>query len=264
MRFDPPHIEHIHEIDYRVEQKPWRFAIDEADAIDRHWDKLAASNPHLYNGRVFLMHRMSIADEGGRRILNGAGLETDYKAFIAWRDFGAPDREVCNCFAMAALLSVDGAFMLGRMGPHTSNAGRIYFPAGTPDPQDRREDGTIDLAGSVFRELAEETGIDACDVVADPGWTVVFDGPRIACMRIVRSPLAAADLSTRFAAFVADDPSPELDGLHPVFSERDLDCDRMPDFTLSYLRHVLGREPTSRAGAHALLRSGSRSASSLP
>jgi len=248
MRFDPPRIEHIHEIDYRVEQKPWRFAIDEARAVDRHWDKLTAHNPHLYNGRVFLMHRMTLADKGGRRILTGAGFEVEFKAFIAWRDFGAPDRQVCNCFAMAALLSADGAFVLGRMSPHTANPGRIYFPAGTPDPQDQREDGTIDLAGSLLRELAEETGIVARDVATDPGWTVVLAGPRIACIRIVRSPLAAVDLSADFAAFVAGDPAPELDGLYPVFSEDDLDEERMPDFTLSYLRQALARETACRSG----------------
>jgi 8-oxo-dGTP pyrophosphatase MutT (NUDIX family) len=239
MRFDPPRIEHIHEIDYRVEQKPWRFAIDEAAAIDRHWDKLTARNPHLFNGRVFLMHRLSVAEEGGRRVMRGAGFEVDYKAFIAWCAFGTPDREVCNCFAMAALVSIDGAFMLGRMSPFTANAGRIFFPAGTPDPQDRLADGTIDLAGSVLRELAEETGIAAQDVETDPGWTVVFSGSRVACMRVVRSPLAAAQISARFEAFVAADPSPELDRLHPVFSEDDLDEEHMPDFTVRYLRHLL-------------------------
>lgn len=242
MRFVPARIEEIDEIDYRDEPKPWRFAIDEARAVDRHWDKLRAHNPRLYNGRVFMMHRMTIEDVGGRRILRGVGLEADYKSFIAWRDFGTPDTGVCNCFAMAALQSVDGAFVLGRMAKHTANAGRIYFPAGTPDPEDRREDGTIDLAGSAMRELAEETGIGPQDVVCDPGWTVVFAGPRVACMKVVRSPFAAAELSARFAGFVAGDPSPELDGLCSVFSEKDFDEARMPDFILSYLRHALAAE----------------------
>ncbi len=239
MRVDPPRIEHIHEIDYRVEQTPWHFAIEEAAAVDRHWGKLTAQNPRLYNGRVFLMHRMTINEDDGRRILRGAALEADYKAFIAWRDFGNPDRQVCNCFAMAALVSDDGAFVLGRMNAHTANPGLIYFPSGTPDPHDRREDGTIDLAGSVERELAEETGIKPQDVVTDPGWTLVLSGPRVACMKTVRSPLAAAELEARVAAFVADDPFPELDGLYSVHSERDLDEARMPDFTLRYLRHAL-------------------------
>jgi 8-oxo-dGTP pyrophosphatase MutT (NUDIX family) len=241
MRFEPTRISTIHEIDYRFEQKPWRFAIDEAAAIDRHWDKLTTRNPRLYNGRVFLMHRASVETLSGRQILRGAGLETDFKAFIAWRDFGTPDTDVCNCFAMAALVSADNAFVLGRMGPHTANAGRIYFPAGTPDPQDRLEDGTIDLSGSVLRELSEETGIEPAEIVCDPDWTVVFSGSRVACMKRVRSPLSAEEIVTNFAVFAAADPSPELAGLHCVFAERDLVEGEMPDFTLSFLRHELAR-----------------------
>ena len=64
--------------------------------------------------------------------------ETDFASFLAWRDWGFPDRSVFNGFGMGALRCSDGAFVLGEMGRHTSNAGRIYFPSGTPDPDDIR------------------------------------------------------------------------------------------------------------------------------
>ena len=41
--------------------------------------------------------------------------------------------------------------------------GKIYFPAGTPDLGDVKN-GALDLAGSVARELFEETGIGADEV----------------------------------------------------------------------------------------------------
>lgn len=240
MTRDGPRIEDVDDVVMEVRQRPWSFAIDESKAIDRHWDKLRAKNPRLFNGRVFLNFERREETIGERRILRGAASAVDYKAFLAWRDFGFPDPYVRNCFAMAALRSADGAFMLGRMNDLTANSGKIYFPAGTPDLSDVK-DGTLDLEGSVSRELLEETGFGADEVDFAPGWNVVFEGPRIACMKLTRSHLRAAEIEARFQAFIAQEAEPELVALHPVFSVRDLDEERMPDFTLRYLRYALER-----------------------
>jgi 8-oxo-dGTP pyrophosphatase MutT (NUDIX family) len=127
------------------------------------------------------------------------------------------------------------------MGAHTSNAGRIYFASGTPDPHDKRADGTLDLEGSALRELYEETGLAPKEVTTEPRWTVVFSGSRVACMKSVHSPLSADEIMERFAAFAAAHATPELAGLHSVYTERDLDLERMPDFTVSYLRYALAK-----------------------
>jgi hypothetical protein len=238
MNFAPPRIEEIATIDVRLEQKPWPFEIERSAEIDAHWAKLLRGNPHHYNGRVLLMHRASVAQSANGRRLEGACLMADYKAFLAWRDLGFPDRSVGNLFAMAALRSTDGAFLLGEMAASTANAGRIYFPAGTPDPGDLVGDA-VDLEGSVLRELEEETGISPQEVALDPGWSVVFEGARIACMKTVRSMLSAGELVARSAAFIAQEKQPELAGLKAVFGLADLDEDHMPDFILTYLRHAL-------------------------
>jgi len=238
MNFVPPRIEEIAAIDLRLEQKPWPFEIERSAEIDAHWAKLLRRNPHHYNGRVLLMHRASVTQSTNGRRLEGACLMADYKAFLAWRDFGSRDRTVSNLFAMAALRSADGAFLVGEMGPLTANPGQVYFPAGTPDPSDLVGDA-VDLEGSVLRELEEETGIGPQEVALDPGWSVVFEGARIACIKIVRSSLPAAELVARAADFIAREKQPELAGLKAVSGLQDLDEDRMPDFTLTYLRHAL-------------------------
>jgi 8-oxo-dGTP pyrophosphatase MutT (NUDIX family) len=238
MTADAGRIDSIDDIILSVDERAWSFAIEQGEAIDRHWNRARGANPGLFNGRVFLAFETRTETLARRRVLRGAAAAVDFKAFLAWRDFGFPQSGVRNCFAMAALLSADGAFILGRMSDKTANAGKIYFPAGTPDLGDVREGG-LDLAGSVARELFEETGIAPEEVTFAPGWTVVFEGPRIACMKLTRSPLDAAEIEARFHVFVARQAEPELVALHPVFSVRDLDPGRMPDFTLRYLRHAL-------------------------
>ena len=108
---------------------------------------------------MLLLARRELAPRaGGGLRFSGAYFETDYANYVAWRDWGHPGERVENCFSMAALRGADGAFLLGEMAPHTMNAGKIYFPAGTPDPADIF-DGKVDLDGSARRELLEETGL---------------------------------------------------------------------------------------------------------
>ncbi len=217
-------------------ETPWRFAQERADEIEAHWQKRRARNPHLYNGRVLLMHRTGLEEDCGS-VLEGTCFEAEYKAFVAWRDFGFPG-ETLNVFAMAALRSADGAFLLGEMGRNTASAGKIYFPAGTPEPSDLK-DGLIDFEGSARRELKEETGIDESELTFAPGWSVVFDGGYVACMKTMRSPLTAAELVARTDQFLAREKNPELARLKPVFSVADFDAERMPAFMRAYLQHAL-------------------------
>src|SRR5262249_30553528 len=68
----------------------------------------------------------------------------------AWRDWDFPDRDVRACFAMGALLSCDGAFVLGVMNAHTAGAGGIYFPSGMLEPRDVVS-GRVDFDRNVRR-----------------------------------------------------------------------------------------------------------------
>lgn len=225
-------------IDLRVAPHDWPFATREGARIDAHWDRVRVDKPRLFDGRVLLSRSLE-AEPGGT--LHGTSFEIGFKSFMAWRDFGFPDPAVFNCFAMPALRAADGAFVLGSMSAATANAGRLYFPAGTPEPSDADAEGRVDFAGNILRELEEETGLSPSEVELDPDWTIVFAGPRVACMRIARCGLTVEALQARLAAFNADQAEPELDHLVAVRGLDDFDAERMPDFMIRYMAHVLER-----------------------
>ena len=163
----------VAELDLGFEHSGWEFAERQAAAIATHWARLTKAKPSLFNGRVLLLgERVIETRPDGKLKLKGVYFETDYADFLAWSEFGHPGGPVDNCFAMAALRSDDGAFLLGEMAHHTYNAGQIYFPAGTPDPDDVFDD-RVDLEASARRELLEETGLLAAETNVAPSWTVV-------------------------------------------------------------------------------------------
>jgi 8-oxo-dGTP pyrophosphatase MutT (NUDIX family) len=220
----------IERLELRLEPRPWPWAAANRAFIEAHFARARAERPALWNGRVLLLHRFAIADG----VFRGAYLEAEFASFLAWRDAGFPDPSMRNCFAAGALRAADGAFILGRMARHTANAGKVYFPAGTPEPRDAHADGTVDLAGSVLRELTEETGLAAADVADGPGWHAVVDGPRIALMRPLRARTDAATLAARIRAFIAGEEHPELDEVVVMRSPADF-VPAVPDFVRAYL-----------------------------
>ncbi len=210
----------------------WPFASERRRDIDAHFAELRREKPELWNGRVLMLREFAMA--GG--VFRGGCFETDFASFLAWRDWGFPDPQVKNCFSMGALRGSDGGFLLGLMAPHTANGGKIYFPAGTPDLDDLAGD-TVDLTGSVMREMLEETGLTAGDFVAEPGWLTVLAGPRIAQMKILNAPVPAAELRARILEYLAREKQPELAGIHVAHGPGDLDP-RMPPFVTAFLSYM--------------------------
>ena len=122
----PPSIIRVKRIDCGFEPMIWAWANQERSRIDAHWRERLQHNAQLYDGRVLLLGRGGIEGDAFR----GSYFETSYANFLGWRDFGYPDTSVRNCFAMAALLSADGAYILGQMGQTTANPGRILLSGG--------------------------------------------------------------------------------------------------------------------------------------
>jgi len=225
-----PTILRLDRLELAFAPRPWPFAEERRREIDAFFAALKREVPWLWNGRVLLLHEQAI--DG--RVFRGAYLETDYASFAAWRAWGRPAAGVCDCFGAAAVVAADGAVLLGVMGAHTANAGRIYFPCGTPDPVDI-VDGKVDLDASLTRELKEETGLDRRDVAALPGWTTVMDGALVAQIRILRSPLTADALRARMLAHLAREPRPELADIRIVRGPDDFEP-AMPSFVTAFLK----------------------------
>src|SRR5665647_2274086 len=144
----------VSRLDLSIVQQPWTFADDRRKDIDAHFAAQLALKPTLFNGRVFLLRRPVFDAQS----FSADYFETDFASFLAWRDWGFQDKEVFNGFGGGALRSVDGYFLLGRMAEHTANAGRVYFPAGTPDLNDI-VGNKVDLDVSIGREVEEEVGL---------------------------------------------------------------------------------------------------------
>jgi 8-oxo-dGTP pyrophosphatase MutT (NUDIX family) len=224
-----PEIHRVTALDLKVRTFAWPFAAGRREEIDAHFAEKQREKPEIWNGRV-LLGRNTV--RSGER-LAADFFETDFASFLAWRDWGFPDASVFNGFGMGALRSSDGAFLLGEMADHTANAGRIYFPAGTPDTDDVR-DGMLDIAGSITREVAEETGLGAADYTMDTHWSCVFAGPSIAMIRILRVDMPGEALRARVEAHLAGETKPELCAVHLVRARSDL-VPVMPRFVSAFL-----------------------------
>jgi 8-oxo-dGTP pyrophosphatase MutT (NUDIX family) len=223
----------LDDIEAIVEPFDWDFRHSHGPDIETIWQREVIAKPEMFNGRVLIQHRG--APDG--RIFRCAYSETDYRTFLAWHRLGHPGAGVRNGFGMAALRASDGAFLLGEMGAHTANAGKIYFAAGTPDPEDI-VDGRVDLAGSVLREMSEETGLHVSDVQVGEGWTAIFSAVRVAFMRSVLIALPAAEARAMMLERMRHLPEQELADIHIVRDPDDIDEARMPLFQQVYLRHV--------------------------
>jgi 8-oxo-dGTP pyrophosphatase MutT (NUDIX family) len=224
-----PVIHRITTLDLAYRPSPWAFAEQRRAEIDAHFAQKQREKPGLFNGRVLL---------GRNPVFAGAHFsaeyfDTDFASFLAWRDFGGPDEDVFNGFGMGALRSSDGAYLLGEMSAGTANGGRIYFPAGTPDLDDLRGD-TVDLAGSVAREVGEETGLEASDYVAAEDWYAVVTPRSIALMRVLDVAMPAEALRRRIEANLAGQVAPELSAMHLVRGVDDFTA-TMPVFVTAFI-----------------------------
>jgi 8-oxo-dGTP pyrophosphatase MutT (NUDIX family) len=229
-------IHRVTQLDLKVRPRRWLFAEEKRADIDAHFAIQQRQKP-IWNGRVLLGQNPEFAGE----CFSACYFEADFASFLAWRDWGFPDSAVFNGFGMGALRCCDGAFVMGEMGQHTANAGRIYFPSGTPDLDDISK-GTVDMPGSVVREVLEETGLTPDDYRVSPHWDCVVAGAAIAMIRILHVDMPGEALRDRIEATLAAQQQPELCAIHLVRVRSDL-TPAMPRFVTAFIEAQLSTSP---------------------
>src|SRR3954464_1413127 len=211
-----PVIHRVRTLDLAFKRWRWPFADERRAEIAAHFAAKQREKP-IWNGRILLGRNPKFTAER----FSASYFDADFASFLAWRDWGFPDQTVFNGFGMGALRCADGVFLLGEMGQHTSNAGRVYFPSGTPDLDDI-SGGAVDIAGSVAREVEEETGLTAADYRAGGHWDCVLAGPTVAMIKVLHVDMPGDALRRRIEANLAGQQMPELSAIHLVRSASDL------------------------------------------
>ena len=224
----------------------WAYGENHRDAIARHWQLATAANPAFFNGVIHLVEGLVVTPGQVRARL----LRTDFQSYLYWRDEGFPrSAGVFDGFGSALIRSVEGHVLLGRQRPGNVNAGLAYLPGGFIDARDAGEDGAVDIAASIAREVQEETGLCAGDLAAEPGFLVTRAGPHVSFARPYRSALGAEALAARIARHIAADPEPELADIVIIRRKADMDGLAMPHFARVLLTHLFnGNRPQATPG----------------
>jgi 8-oxo-dGTP pyrophosphatase MutT (NUDIX family) len=229
-------VQRIARCELRVVAGAWRYAEKNADAIEAHWREASRNNPAYFNGKIYLISAMNLADACAYADL----IETDFKSFLHWRSDQFPDANVLDGFGSALIRAQNGDVVIGRQRPGNLNAGLAYLPGGFIDPGDVRADGAIDIEKSIVRELAEETGLIAGQhVSAEPGFYLTRAGWQLSFAVAYRAQASAEELKDRIAAHLASSTDPELEEIVVLRSQKDLLGLAMPPYAQTLLPELL-------------------------
>jgi 8-oxo-dGTP pyrophosphatase MutT (NUDIX family) len=224
----------VDDIDVVLDPSQHPFELGNAEAIATNWQREIVAKPALFDGTVVLLSELGYT--GGR--LFGRCHAVRYSTFMYWRR----DRvgTVAHAFAHPMLVTKDNALIAIRMAPHTVNAGRVYFAAGSFEPEDF-PGGRVDAHGNMVREVMEETGLDISGArrggrhyaLATERGTVIF--------RRYFLDADADDIAASIRDFVASEAEPEIDGPVVIRDARDLPEGLMPHMPPLIDWHFSGR-----------------------
>jgi len=206
-------------VEARLEPGAHPHAAASRPAIDAHWNRRRAENPSLYNGETVLATGWELSPAG----VSLACRKIDFATLVHWLDFhSGPEPTLVaggpiHFFANAVVTGSDGSILVGRQAAHTFNAGKVYMPSGSFEPQDF-VGGLADFHANMAREVGEETGLDLDAAEAEAGYTVFESSMLLAIFRVYRfdEPGAAlVEQTARHLATAGDGELTELMALAP-------------------------------------------------
>jgi 8-oxo-dGTP pyrophosphatase MutT (NUDIX family) len=224
MHFDLPRnrILPIEQADLMFDAGPHPYETANAADIALNWLAETAKKPALFNGEVMFFSSIRWRDNR----LDARCHAIRFATFMHWRRTRS-DPSAEHLYAHAMPVSADGALVAIRMAPHTANAGRVYFAAGSFD-RDDLHGGRLDIAFNMAREVREETGIDLTGCRADPihhGWS--GDGGTVLARRYFLDQ-PADEIAERIRGHIAADPDPEIDEAIVIRGPDDVPAGLMP------------------------------------
>lgn len=220
----------------RINNFQWPLVSQHGAEIDRHWQQSTRENPALFDGQVLMVNDLS--RNGG--VLGLSLFATRFRNYLYWRHTGFADTSVIDGFGSGVIRSADGALMLVRQRPGFINEGLFYFPGGFIDPRDVDASGAVDIAGSVLREVGEETGLSAADVQRIAGFTVVRRRAQIAIAVSFRSDLDAEPLARCMRQHCATQADAEIEEVRAVRNIADVAGLNLAPYCRLLLPHLLG------------------------
>lgn len=197
---------------------PWPFALKYAADIDAHWQAATKSNSSYFNGIVHLIDSVRFGDD----VLEATLTRTDFKSYLYWRLSGYPEAGVLDGFGSAIIRSSDGDILLAQQMPGNVNYGFACLPSGFIDARDVQPDGTIDIARSIAREIAEELGAVGTQVEREGHFIVARSGMQLCFAILFNAALSTAEIMRLVDEHNATSDDPELEVIIPVASLADI------------------------------------------
>ncbi|MHC1548519.1 NUDIX hydrolase [Phyllobacterium sp. K27] len=206
----------------RIEDGTLAYDLDNESEIELNWEADFKANPALFNGDFFMADKADI----NRGAFEATYKRTRFKTMMHWKK-NRTLLKPWHIFAVGVIVSNDNALIAGRMANSTAAAGRVYFPAGSFDEGDVRDE-VIDIDGNMKREVLEETAIDLADAQRfDSSIYLVTADRSIALFRRYYFDVSSQELLIRIRRHIAAELISELDDVVAVTSSADM-CDTTP------------------------------------